>query len=139
MPLPIVLLHHPAVGYGLLVVAIAGLVYGGLTRRVVSLVVGSAAALLAAFVSLSTPPNAASLLLVAAGIVLLNIEFRLPTFGIAGLLGCCATFTGSLLMLAPSSTFTTVRGLPTLALATAGTIVLSLAVYAAQRRLTLPR
>ena len=139
MPIPIALLQHPVAVYGLLVVALAGLVYGGLTHSFVSLVVGGAAALLAVLAFATTPPSHMSLLLIAVGIVLINIEFRLPTFGIAGLAGCCAMFTGSLLVLAPSSAFTTVLGLPTIAVAGAGTIVLLLAIYGAQRRITLPR
>jgi membrane-bound serine protease (ClpP class) len=139
VPIAIALLHHPLGAYACLVIAIAGIVHGGITRRFLSLFSGGSAAMLAALAFLTTPPNAAGLLLLAVGVVLMNVEFRLPTFGAAGLTGCAATFAGSLAMLAPSIADAAIVAFEAIAAASAGTLALVLAVYAAQRRVTLPR
>jgi membrane-bound ClpP family serine protease len=139
VPIAIALLHHPVGAYTFLVIAIAGVMHGGLTRRFVPLFAGVCAALLAVLAFMATPPGAVSVLLLTVGVVLLNVELRLATFGVAGLAGGAATFAGSLTLLAPSLAFATVFDLGAVAVAGGGTMVLALAVYGAQRRITLPR
>lgn len=134
MPFPIALLSHPAGAYGFLVIAVAGLFYGGLGRVFVPAFTGVAAALLTALAFLHQAPNPLALSLLAVGLLLVTAEFLLPTAGAAGLTGFAANVGGSWLLLAG------VEPLPLrLLLAFVGAIALAIVVARTMRRCTLPR
>jgi membrane-bound serine protease (ClpP class) len=96
MPLAVAALSHPAAGYCLVVIAIAGLVYArGARAAFVPGFAGVAAALLAVLAYLHEPPSAAGLLALAVGVALMNVEFVLPTFGCAGAGGVATALWGS--------------------------------------------
>jgi membrane-bound serine protease (ClpP class) len=136
MPFVIALLCHPAGAYAFLVLAVAGLWYGFETRRFVPTFTGAAAAALTLLAHLHVSPSGAGLACLAAGVALLIVEFRLPTFGAAVVAGLGASVYGSWLLLAPAAGF----AMPTplrLALALAGALGLLAVVLRALRLRTL--
>jgi len=138
MPFAIALLQHPVGAYGFLVVAISGFLYAALTRTFLPAFTGAAAMLLTLLAFLQIPPNLLGLLLLAVGIVLLHVEFLLPTSGAAGLLGLGVTTWASSVLLAPSVA-TAMNGPSRLAIAIAGTLALFGVVARTMRLRTLPR
>ena len=140
MPLPIALLCHPAGAYACLVAALAGLVYAWHTRTFVPAFTAASAALLTTLAFLQVPPDSCAVLLLAIGVVLLQIEFVLPTFGAALLIGLVASIVGSwqLLAAAPGASGTLVPAVRS-ALTLAGTLTLAAAVLRGLRLRTLGR
>ena len=138
MPFAVAALNQPAAAYGLVIIAIAGLVYAGVARAAfVPGFAGVAAALLAVLACLHEPPSALGLIGLGVGVVLMNIEFVLPTFGCAGAGGIAATLWGSWQLLEPYARIE--ARLPwRIALAVAGTGLLLAAVCRAWRSRTLP-
>jgi membrane-bound ClpP family serine protease len=139
MPIAIVLLDHPAGVYAFLVIAVSGLLHGCITRRFLQLLMGVAATLLTALAFATRAPEPAGALLIVLGAVLMNIEFRLATFGVAGLGGCAAAFAGSLGVLATARPEAAPPSAIAACLAAIGTLALLLAAYRTQRWLAFTR
>jgi membrane-bound serine protease (ClpP class) len=140
MPLPILLLAHPAAPYALLVATVVALLRAAYApARFVPAFAGVAALLLAALASLAAPPPTAGLLLLALVVALLNVEFALATYGCAGAGGLAAALCGSWLALddaaPPGFPGATVRA----AMALIGTLAIAATVLHGWRRRTLPR
>jgi len=133
MPFAIAVLTHSISGYCLLVAAIAALVYAAyVPGAFVAAFAGVGATLLAILAFMAAPPPPAGLVAIALGVVLFNVEFRLPTYGCAGAAGLGAATLGSwwlLTPIAPAFRFS---------LAVGGTLLLLAAVGRALRRHTLP-
>ena len=87
MPFAVALLCHPAGAYACLVVALAAFIYAWHTRRFVPAFTAASAAVLTTLSFLQVPPDSLALLLLAIGVVLLQAEFLLTTYGAALLLG----------------------------------------------------
>ena len=138
MPFPIALLCHPAGAYVCLVAALAGFVYAWHTRTFVPAFTAASAALLTTLAFLHVPPDFCAVLLLAIGVVLLQLEFVLPTYGAAILIGLAASIGGSwqLLAAAPGASGTLVPA-ARIALALAGTLTLAAAVLRGLRLRTL--
>ena len=100
MPFAVALLCHPAGAYTCLVVALAAFVYAWHTRRFVPAFTAASAALLTTLSFLHVPPDSSALLLLAIGVVLLQVEFLRPTYGAALLIGLAASIVGSWQLLA---------------------------------------
>src|SRR5690606_33832002 len=91
MPLAIAILHHPLAAYVLLVVALAAGIHAVyVCGAFVAGFVSVAAGLLAVIAYLGTAPSRAGLVTLALGAILLNVEFRVPTYGVAGVAGLAA-------------------------------------------------
>jgi membrane-bound serine protease (ClpP class) len=140
MPFPIALLCHPAGAYACLVAALAGFVYGWHTRTFVPAFTAASAALLTTLAFLHVPPDYCAVLLLAIGVVLLQLELLLPTYGAALLIGLAASIAGSwqLLEAAPGASGTLAPAARA-ALALAGTLTLAAAVLRGLRLRTLAR
>jgi membrane-bound serine protease (ClpP class) len=133
MPFTVALVVQPAGTFTLLVGALAGLLYFGYVRSaVVPGLAGVAAALLAALGYAQVPPPIVGLVAVAGGIILMNVEFVLPTFGCAGVAGVAAFASGAWWLLDPAPALVRV------ALGLAGAGLLLTTIGAALRRITLP-
>ena len=139
MPFAVALLCHPAGAYACLVVALAAFIYAWHTRRFVPAFTAASAALLTTLSFLHVPPDTVALLLLAIGVVLLQAEFLLTTYGAALLLGLAASIVGSwqLLATAPGASGTLAPALR-IALALTGTLTLAAAVLRGLRQRTLP-
>jgi membrane-bound ClpP family serine protease len=138
MPFAVALLHHPAGIYLFLVAAIAASLYAAQRPAFVPTFAGLAASSLACLGFLAVPPSYSALLLLATGVVLLHLEFLLPTSGFAGTLGLGVTVWASMLLLAPSAMQPSV-GPSRFAVAIAGTLVVFGAVAHTMRLRTLPK
>ena len=138
MPFAVALLCHPAGAYGCLVVALAAFVYAWHTRSFVPAFTAASAALLTTLSFLHVPPDSLALLLLAIGVVLLQIEFLRPTYGAALLLGLAASIVGSwqLLAAAPGASGTLAPALRVV-LAVTGTLTLAAAALRGLRLRTL--
>ncbi len=136
MPPSIAVLQQASVAYGLLVVAITGLLrVAYVPSAFLPGFTGVAAGLLALLAYLTAPPPAAAVLLLALGIALLNAELLFTTFGCAGAAGLAAAFYGSWQLLeAQSSAPPLVRACG----AGLGTLALLATVLRGWRRRTLP-
>jgi membrane-bound ClpP family serine protease len=95
VPLAVAMLANPIGAYVALVMAIALLVYGVHAREFVPLLTGSAAGFLTLLAFLHAAPNAVALVLIAAGVALLDAEFRFATSGMAAIVGLAALLGGS--------------------------------------------
>jgi len=137
MPFAVALLHHPAGIYVFLVAAIVASLYAAQRPAFVPTFAGLAACLLALLGFMAVPPSYAALLLLATGVVLLHLEFLLPTSGFAGTLGLGVTAWASLLLLAPSA-MQPWAGPSRFAVAIVGTLVVFGAVAHTMRLRTLP-
>jgi membrane-bound serine protease (ClpP class) len=138
MPFAVALLCHPAGAYVALVTAIAGLLYAVATRSFLPGFTAVSAALLTLLAFLAVPPNVLGLLLLGLGVGLLHVEFLLPTFGAAGVLGLGVTAWASSQLLAPSAA-TALTDPSRSVVAVAGTLVLFAVVARTMRLWTLPR
>jgi membrane-bound ClpP family serine protease len=140
VPLAIAIVVPPAAAYAWLIVGMAGLLYAAYAPRTFVIgMAGAAAAALAALGYLHVPPDGTGLVLLAVGMLLLNVEFLAPTFGVAVLGGLAATLLGSWRLLA---TLPPVAPLPVgarCALALAGPLVLLVVTARGVRRYTLRR
>jgi membrane-bound serine protease (ClpP class) len=138
MPFAVALLCHPAGAYGCLVVALAAFVYAWHTRRFVPAFTAASAALLTTLSFLHVPPDSLAALLLAIGVVLLQVEFLRPTYGAALLLGLGASIVGSWQLLAPAPGASGTLAPPLrIALALTGTLMLAAAVLRGLRLRTL--
>jgi hypothetical protein len=133
MPFAVALLHHPAGAYAFLVAAIVGCLYAAQRPTFVPAFAGLGAAFLAllAFVDMARDPL--GFVMLGLGLLLLHLEFLVPTIGIAGMLGVGAATWGSWLLLAPLPSIA--RG----ALALVGALILLAAVARTMRLRTLPQ
>jgi membrane-bound serine protease (ClpP class) len=133
MPFAVALLHHPAGAYAFLVAAIVGLLYAAQRPAFLPAFAGIGAGFLAllAFVDMARDPL--GFVVLGVGIVLLHIEFLVPTIGAAGVVGVGAAAWGSWVLLAPLPT--AARG----AVALLGALMLLAAVARTMRLRTLPR
>jgi membrane-bound ClpP family serine protease len=140
LPLPVALLAHPAGAYGALVVTIAALVHAYHTRAFVPAFTADSAAALTVLAFLHHAPDAAGLVALALGVVLLHAEFLRSTYGLAALLGLGACALGSWQLLA--STGTAWPALPPplrVAAALLGSLLILASVLRGMRVRTLPR
>jgi len=138
MPFAVALLCHPAGAYGCLVVALAAFVYAWHTRSFVPAFTAASAALLTTLSFLHVPPDSLALLLLAIGVVLLQIEFLRPTYGAALVIGLAASIVGSWQLLAPAPGASgTLAPALRVALAVTGTLTLTAAVLRGLRLRTL--
>jgi membrane-bound ClpP family serine protease len=134
MPFAVAALVNPAGAYACIVVALAAFVYACHTRAFVPLFAAVSAALLTGLAFAHSPPDAAGLALLVAGLALLQTEFLLPTCGAALLAGVAASGAGSWLLLG------TALPAPTrIAVAALGTALLFAAVLRGFRVRTLPQ
>jgi membrane-bound ClpP family serine protease len=138
MPFAIAVVSPPAGAYAWLVVAICGLLYAAYVPRFVIGLAGAAAAVLAALGYVHVPPDAAGLVSLALGVLLLNLEFLRPTFGAAAVAGLAAATAGSWRLLAAAPPTVPLPGALRIALAVAGTLALFVVTERAVRRCTLP-
>jgi membrane-bound ClpP family serine protease len=134
----VALLANPVGAYVTLVVAAASIVYGAHVRRLVPLFTGFAAGLLTVLAFMHAAPHALALALAAAGVALLDAEFRFATAGWAALFGLAALMSGSWLLLGAASGGWTPPGMVRGTLALTGSVSLLLATYVGWRRATLP-
>jgi membrane-bound serine protease (ClpP class) len=138
MPFAVALLHHPAGVYAFLVAAIVASLYASLKPAFAPTFTAVAAGLLALLGFVAVPPSYAALMLLAIGVVLLHLEFLIPTSGAAGVLGLAVTVWASTQLLVRS-------GGPELGAATVvaaaitGTSILFGAVIHTMRLRTLPK
>lgn len=90
---------EPTVAYLLLLVGLYGLVFEGYSPgAVVPGVVGAISLLLALYALQVLPVNYAGVALIALGVVLMAVEFAMPSFGALGIGGLVALVAGSLVM-----------------------------------------
>jgi membrane-bound serine protease (ClpP class) len=140
VPFAIAVVSPPAGAYAWLVAGIAGLVYAAYVPR--SFVVGfagAAAVVLASLGYLHVPPDRLGLAGVAIGVLLLNLEFLVPTFGAAAVVGLAAAAAGSWRLLATPLPALALPDTLRAALAITGTLALLIVTGRAARRYTLPR
>jgi membrane-bound ClpP family serine protease len=138
MPFAVALLANPAGAYGFLVATLAAFIYACHIRTFVPLFAATSAALLTGLAFAHTPPNAAGLVLLVAGAVLLQAEFLLPTYGLAFVSGVTASAAGSWLLLGATLTVrNALSPAPRTALALLGTVLLLAAVLRGFRLRTL--
>jgi len=137
MPFAIAIVSPPAGAYAWLVVAIAGLSYAIYVPSFVIAFAGATAATLAALGYLHVPPDAAGLVLLALGVLLLNLEFLRPTFGAAAIAGLSAAMTGSWRLLGVVPPVAPLPAALRIACAVAGALVLLVITERAVRRYTL--
>ena len=138
MPFAIAVVSPPAGAYAWLVVAIGGLSYAIYTPRFVVAFAGATAGTLAALGYLQVPPDTTGLLLLALGVLLLNLEFLRPTFGAAAIAGLAATTAGSWRLLSVVPPLAPLPVALRLACAVAGTLALLVITERAVRRYALP-
>ena len=138
MPFAIAVVSPPAGAYAWLVVAIGGLLYATYVPRFVVAFAGAAAATLAALGYLQVPPDAAGLVLLALGVLLLNVEFLRPTFGAAAIAGLVAASAGSWRVLGVAPPLVPLPAGLRIACAVAGALALLVITERAVRRYTLP-
>jgi membrane-bound ClpP family serine protease len=100
MPFAVALLCHPLGTFAALVATIAAALFAAQSHRFLPAFAAASAALLTLLAFLQVPPSSTGLASVGLGVVLLHLEFLWPTFGIAGMLGLAATFSGSWSLLA---------------------------------------
>jgi membrane-bound ClpP family serine protease len=124
MPFAVALLCHPAGAYGFLVATLAAFVYAYHTRAFVPAFTAASAGALTTLAFLQIQPDSYGLLLIVLGVVLLQCEFLLPTYGAALLTGFAASFCGSWLLLAPPGVTPALAPAARLAIALAGTVTL---------------
>jgi membrane-bound ClpP family serine protease len=132
MPFAVALLCHPAGAYGFAVAAVALLVYAHRSRTFVPAFAGFSCAALTLLAFAEVPPHGVGIALFAAGVMLLHLEFRSPTYGAALVGGASAFAFGSWLMLRESLPPPLSPALR-LAVAFAGTLVVLAAVLRAAR------
>jgi membrane-bound serine protease (ClpP class) len=137
MPFAIAVVSPPAGAYAWLVVAIGGLSYALYVPRFVVAFAGAAAGALAALGYLHVPPDAAGLVLVALGVLLLNLEFLRPTFGAAALAGLAAATAGSWRLLGVAPPLATLPAAFRVAYAVIGALALLVTTERAVRRYVL--
>jgi membrane-bound serine protease (ClpP class) len=138
MPFAIAVVSPPAGAYAWLVVAIGGLLYAMYVPRFVIGFVGASAGTLAALGYLHVPPDAAGLVLLALGVLLLNLEFLRPTFGAAAMAGLAATTAGSWRLLGVVPPLAPLPAELRFACAVVGALALLVITERAVRRYTLP-
>jgi membrane-bound serine protease (ClpP class) len=138
MPFTIAVVSPPAGAYAWLVVAIGGLSYAAYVPRFVVAFAGAAAAALAALGYLHAPPDTAGLVLLALGVLLLNLEFLRPTFGAAALAGLAVTTGGSWRLLGVAPPLEPLPATLRVACAVVGALALLAITERAVRRYTLP-
>jgi membrane-bound ClpP family serine protease len=138
MPFAVALLCHPAGAYGFFVVTLAAFVYAYHTRSFVPGFTAASAGALTTLAFLQLPPDSDGVLRLVLGVVLLQCEFLVPTYGAALLAGLAASFWGSWLLLAPPGATPALAPAPRLALALAGTAALLASVLRGFRLRTLP-
>jgi membrane-bound serine protease (ClpP class) len=129
-------LTHPTIAYGLLLIAIYGLLLEGYNPgAVLPGVVGAVSLLLALYALQLLQVNYAGIALIALGVGLMIAEFFMPTFGSLGVGGLTAFVIGSIILLDRGTPGMGVA-LPLIAgLATAGAIViLTIGLLAARAR-----
>jgi membrane-bound serine protease (ClpP class) len=139
MPFAIAVVSPPAAAYAWLVVALAGIVYAAWVPRVVTAFGGASAAVLSALGYVAVPPDAAGVALLALGVLLLNVEFLRPTFGVAAVAGFTSAAAGSWRLLAATTPVAPLPAVLRAAFAVGGALVLLIATERAVRRHTLPR
>jgi membrane-bound ClpP family serine protease len=138
MPLAVALLCHPAGAYGFVVVTLGSFVYACQVRTFVPAFTASAAAVLTGLAFLHVSPSPHGLLLLGLGVILLQCELLLATYGAALIGGLAACVAGSWLLLAPQPGATVVlAAAPKLAIAVAGSLALLAALLRGFRRRTL--
>ncbi|MCF7220195.1 nodulation protein NfeD [Lysobacter sp. TLK-CK17T] len=92
-------LTEPSVAYLLLLIGLYGLIFEGYSPgAVVPGVVGAICLLLALYALQVLPVNYAGVALIALGVVLIAVEFAMPSFGALGIGGVVALVAGSLIM-----------------------------------------
>lgn len=138
MPFAIAVVSPPAGAYAWLVVAIGGLSYALYVPRFVIAFAGAAAGTLAALGYLHVPPDAAGLVLLALGVLLLNLEFLRPTFGAAAIAGLAAATAGSWRLLGVAPPLAPLPAALRVACAVVGAFALLVITERAVRRYTLP-
>jgi membrane-bound serine protease (ClpP class) len=138
MPFAVAVVSPPAGAYAWLVVAIGGLLYALYVPRFVIAFAGVAAGTLAALGYLHVPPDAAGLVLLAVGVLLLNLEFLRPTYGIAAVAGLAATTAGSWRLLGVAPPLTPLPVTLRILCAVVGALTLLVITERAVRRYTLP-
>jgi membrane-bound serine protease (ClpP class) len=140
MPLAIAVVVPPAAAYAWLVASIAGLLYAAYAPRTVVIgLAGGAAGVLALLGYLHVPPDGLGLALLGLGVLLLNAEFLLPTFGAAVVAGLVATTLGSWRLLGALPPVAPLPFAARCTLALAGPVVLLVVTARSVRRYTLPR
>ena len=138
MPFAIAVVSPPAGAYAWLVVAIGGLLYAAYVPRFVIGFAGAAAGGLAALGYVHVPPDAAGLVLLALGVLLLNLEFLRPTFGAAAIAGLAAATAGSWRLLAAAPPAAALPAALRIAFAVIGALALLVITERAVRRYALP-
>jgi membrane-bound ClpP family serine protease len=138
MPFAIAVVSPPTAAYAWLVIALAGLVYAAYVPRLVTAFGGTSAGALAVLGYTAIPPDAAGLVLLALGVLLLNCEFLRPTFGAAAIGGLAAAAVGSWRLLGAAPPVEPLPAELRVALAAAGALALLAATERAIRRYTLP-
>ena len=139
MPFAIAVVSPPAGAYAWLVVAIGGLLYAAYVPRFVIAFAGTSAGMLAALGYLHVPPDAAGLVLLALGVLLLNLEFLRPTFGAAAIAGLAAATAGSWRLLGAAPPLAPLPSVLRIACAVVGALALLVITERAVRRYSLPR
>jgi membrane-bound serine protease (ClpP class) len=140
MPIEIAALCQPASTYGLLICAIVGILHASYVRGAFVVgFAGLAAALLALLAALHHPPSVTGLALFGVGVMLLNAEFLLPTYGCAGAVGIGVVAMGSWLLLEPAGATPPLAAAARMVLALGGTATLLAAIGYTVRRHTLAR
>jgi hypothetical protein len=132
MPLAVALLCHPLGSYTALLTGVVAALYAAQSRRFLPTFTAASAGLLAILAYLQVQPSLPGLVCLAAGVVLLHVEFLRPTFGSAGLLGTAAASYGSYLGLA------SLGAVVASAIAVLGAVILLAAVARTMRLWTLP-
>lgn len=138
MPFAIAVVSPPAGAYAWLVIAIGGLSYAAYVPRFVIAFAGTAAATLAALGYLHVPPDAAGLVLLTLGVLLLNLEFLRPTFGAAAIAGLAAATAGSWRLLGVAPPLPPLPPTLRVACAVVGALALLVVTERAVRRYALP-
>ena len=92
-------LTEPSVAYLLLLIGLYGLIFEGYSPgAIVPGVVGAICLLLALYALQVLPVNYAGVALIVLGVVLIAVEFAMPSFGALGIGGVVALIAGSLIM-----------------------------------------
>lgn len=92
-------LTEPSVAYLLLLIGLYGLIFEGYSPgAIVPGVVGAICLLLALYALQVLPVNYAGVALIVLGVVLIAVEFAMPSFGALGIGGVIALIAGSLIM-----------------------------------------
>jgi membrane-bound serine protease (ClpP class) len=92
-------LTEPTVAYLLLLVGLYGLILEGYSPgAVLPGVVGAISLLLALYALQVLPVNYAGVALIVLGVILIAVEFAMPSFGVLGIGGVVALIAGSLIM-----------------------------------------